>query len=148
LLVPIGWFGIGPQTAIFALFLYSLLPIIRNTASGLNDIPNSIRESAAALGLTPQEQLGKVFLPMASRSILTGIKTSAIINVGTATIAALIGVECLGTPIITGLSLSDNNRILQGAVPAAVLALLVQFAFDLLDRWIIPRGLRLPAARD
>lgn len=145
LLVPIPFLGISPATAVLALFLYSLLPIVRNTATGLQDIPLPLRESAAALGLPPSAQLTKVFLPMASRTILAGIKTSAIINVGTATLAALIGAGGLGEPIISGLNLNDNATILQGAVPAAVLALLVQIGFDFLDRLIIPKGLRLTA---
>jgi len=143
LLVPLPFFGISAVTAIFALFLYSLLPIVRNTATGLQDIPTAVRESAAALGLEPRAQLWKVFLPLASRTILAGIKTSAIINVGTATLSALIGVGGLGEPIISGLNLNDYSTILQGAIPAALLALLVQFVFDGLDRVIIPRGLRL-----
>jgi osmoprotectant transport system permease protein len=143
LLVPIPFFGISPVTAIFALFLYSLLPIVRNTATGLQDIPTAVRESAAALGLEPRAQLWKVFLPLASRAILAGVKTSAIINVGTATLAALIGVGGLGEPIISGLNLNDYSTILQGAIPAALLALLVQFFFDGLDRVFIPKGLRL-----
>ena len=143
LLVPLPFFGISAVTAIFALFLYSLLPIVRNTATGLQDIPTAVRESAAALGLEPKAQLWKVFLPLASRTILAGIKTSAIINVGTATLAALIGVGGLGEPIISGLNLNDYSTILQGAVPAALLALVVQFVFDGLDRVVIPKGLRL-----
>ena len=143
LLVPLPFFGISVRTAIFALFLYGLLPIVRNTASGLQDLPQSIRESAIALGLEPGAQLRKIYLPMASRSILAGIKTSAVINVGTATLAALIGAGGLGEPILSGLNLNDHITILQGAVPAAVLALLVQWGFDLLDRVIIPKGLRL-----
>ncbi len=140
--------GIGPNTAIVALFLYSLLPIVRNTATGLQDIPGPIRESAAALGLEPFAQLQKVFLPMASRTILAGIKTSAVINVGAATLAGLIGGGGYGEPINSGLNLNDTSMILQGAIPAALLALLVQFGFDLFDRVLIPKGLRLPPARD
>ncbi|MBV9672115.1 MAG: ABC transporter permease subunit [Verrucomicrobia bacterium] len=143
LLVPLPFFGISPVTAIFALFLYSLLPIVRNTATGLQDIPTAVRESAAALGLEPHAQLWKVFLPLASRTILAGVKTSAIIDVGTATLAALIGVGGLGEPIISGLNLNDYSTILQGAIPAALLALLVQFFFDGLDRIFVPKGLRL-----
>jgi osmoprotectant transport system permease protein len=143
LLVPLPFFGISPVTAIFALFLYSLLPIVRNTATGLQEIPTAVRESAAALGLEPQAQLWKVFFPLASRTILAGIKTSAIIDVGTATLAALIGVGGLGEPIISGLNLNDSGTILQGAIPAALLALLVQFFFDGLDRVFVPKGLRL-----
>jgi osmoprotectant transport system substrate-binding protein/osmoprotectant transport system permease protein len=143
LLVPVPFFGISARTAIAALFLYSLLPIVRNTASGLQDIPRSLRESAIALGLKPSARLWQIYLPMASRSILAGIKTSAVINVGTATLAALIGAGGLGEPILSGLNLNDNVTILEGAIPAAVLALLVQWSFELLDRVLIPKGLRL-----
>jgi osmoprotectant transport system permease protein len=143
LLVPLPFFGISARTAIVALFLYGLLPIVRNTATGLQDIPRPLRESAIALGLTAGQRLRKIFLPLASRSILAGIKTSAVINIGTATLAALIGAGGLGEPIISGLNLNDHVTILEGAIPAALLALLVQFFFDLLDRVLIPRGLRL-----
>jgi osmoprotectant transport system substrate-binding protein/osmoprotectant transport system permease protein len=143
LLVPVPGLGISAATAILALFLYSLLPIIRNTATGLQDIPLPLRESAAALGLEPGAQLRKIFLPIASRTILAGIKTSAVINVGSATLAALIGAGGLGEPIISGLNLNDHATILQGAIPAAALALLVQIGFGALDRLLIPRGLRL-----
>jgi osmoprotectant transport system permease protein len=143
LLVPLPFFGISARTAIAALFLYGLLPIIRNTASGLQDIPRSLRESAIALGLSPLAQLWQIYLPMASRSILSGIKTSAVINVGTATLAALIGAGGLGEPILSGLNLNDHATILEGAIPAALLALIVQWSFDLLDRALIPKGLRL-----
>jgi osmoprotectant transport system substrate-binding protein/osmoprotectant transport system permease protein len=143
LLVPLPFFGISVRTAIAALFLYGLLPIVRNTATGLQDIPRALRESAVALGLSPMARLWEVYLPMASRSILSGVKTSAVINIGTATLAALIGAGGLGEPIISGLSLNDHVTILEGAIPAAVLALLVQWSFDLLDRVLIPKGLRL-----
>jgi osmoprotectant transport system permease protein len=143
LLIPIPFLGVSVTTAIVALFFYSLLPIVRNTATGLQNIPTPLRESAAALGLEPGAQLRKVFLPMASRTILAGIKTSAIINVGSATLAALIGAGGLGEPIISGLNLNDHATILEGAIPAAILALLVQFFFDFLDRFLIPKGLRI-----
>ena len=143
LLVPLPFFGISLRTAITALFLYGLLPIVRSTATGLQDISRSLRESAIALGLSPIARLWKIYLPIASRSILSGIKTSAVINIGTATLAALIGAGGLGEPIISGLNLNDNVTILEGAIPAAALALLVQWCFDLLDRVLIPKGLRL-----
>jgi osmoprotectant transport system permease protein len=143
LLVPVPFFGISARTAIAALFLYGLLPIVRNTATGLQDIAQPIRESAIALGLTPGAQLRQIYLPIASRMILAGIKTSAVISIGTATLAALIGAGGLGEPIISGLNLNDHATILKGAIPAAVLALLVQWSFDLLDRLVIPKGLRL-----
>ncbi|HZE12194.1 MAG TPA: glycine betaine ABC transporter substrate-binding protein [Chthoniobacterales bacterium] len=143
LLVPVPFFGISVRTAIAALFLYGLLPIVRNTATGLQDIAQPLRESAVALGLEPSARLWKIYLPIASRSILGGIKTSAVINIGTATLAALIGAGGLGEPILSGLNLNDHVTILEGAIPAAILALLVQWSFDLLDRVLIPKGLRL-----
>lgn len=144
-LIPL--IGIGVMPALVALFLYSLLPIVRNTYTGLSTIPPQLTESAAALGLSSRAQLFRVRLPMASPSILAGIKTSAVINVGTATLAALIGAGGLGDPILSGIQLRRNDLILQGAAPAAMLALLVQWTFDLLDRVLIPRGLRLPSHR-
>lgn len=142
LLVALPIFGISWQTAVVALFLYSLLPIVRNTAAGIAGIPAPLCESAAALGLEPVARLQKVYLPMAMPTILAGIKTSAVINVGTATLAALIGQGGLGEPIVSGLALNDSATILRGAIPAAVLAVLVQGGFDLLERAVVPRGLR------
>ena len=135
--------GIGGPPAVVALFLYSLLPIVRNTYAGLQDIAGDIRESAAALGLPLFARLRLVELPIAGRAILSGIKTSAVINVGTATLGALIGAGGYGQPILTGIRLNDIGLILQGAVPSAVLALLIQGSFELLERVIVPRGLRL-----
>ena len=135
--------GTQEPPAICALFLYSLLPIVRNTYTGLTDIPHHMRESAEALGLPPGVRLRLVELPLASRSILAGIKTSAVINVGFATLGAFIGAGGYGQPILTGLRLDDMSLILQGAVPAAVLALLVQGLFDISERVLVPRGLRL-----
>jgi osmoprotectant transport system permease protein len=120
------------------------LPIIRNTYVGIRDIPSDIRESAEAIGLPPGARLRLVELPMASRAILAGIKTSAVINVGTATLGALIGAGGYGQPILTGIRLDDIGLIMQGAVPAALLALLVQGVFELAERFFVSRGLRLP----
>jgi osmoprotectant transport system permease protein len=133
---------IGTVPALMALFLYSLLPIVRNTYSALIDIPPHLRESAVALGLPAATRLRQIELPLASRSILSGIKTAAIINVGTATIAAFIGAGGYGERIVTGLALNDNATLLAGAVPAAALALFVHGLFEVLDRWLIPAGLR------
>ena len=137
--------GSGSAPAVIALFLYSLLPIVRNTYSGLHDIPVSLQESAAALGLPPLARLARIELPIASRTILAGIKTAAVINVGFATLGALIGAGGYGQPIMTGIAHNDNNLILQGAIPAAVMALLVQGLFDLVERGIVSPGLRLKA---
>jgi len=133
---------IGALPALVALFLYSLLPIVRNTYSGLGEIPPHLRESARALGLPDGARLRLIEVPMASRSILAGIQTAAVINVGTATIAAFIGAGGYGERIVTGLALNDNTLLLAGAIPAAALALLVQGVFELADRWLVPAGLR------
>jgi osmoprotectant transport system permease protein len=137
--------GIGAVPATVALSLYSLLPIVRNTHAGLASIPGAVRESAEALGLSPAAILRLVELPMAGGSILAGMKSAAVINVGTATLGALIGAGGLGQPILTGIRLDDVGLVLEGAVPAALLALLVQGLFDLAERALVPRGLRLTA---
>jgi len=133
----------GALPAIVALFLYSLLPIINNTASGLRSIPRALLESADALGLSHFARLRLIELPMASPAILTGIRTSAVINIGTATLGALIGAGGYGQPIQAGLQLIDYREILFGAVPAATMALAVQALLIWLERFITPRGLRL-----
>jgi osmoprotectant transport system permease protein len=140
-LIPL--FGLGTEPAIVALFLYSLLPIVRNTYAGLRDIPVNLTESADALGLPRSARLRMIELPLASRSILAGIKTSAVINVGTATLGGIIGAGGYGQIIMTGVRLYNIPMILQGAVPAAVLALLVQGLFELAERWAVPKGLQL-----
>ena len=138
-------FGIGARPAIAALFLYSLLPIVRNTHAGLTGIAAELRETAAALGLPPRTRLWRVELPLALRTILAGVKTAAVINVGTATLGALIGAGGYGQPILAGIRLDDIGLILEGAVPAALLALLVQGGFEIVERRLTPRGLRLLA---
>ncbi len=138
--------GIGGPPAILALFLYSLLPIIRSTHAGLVDIPPELLESADALGLPQAARLRLIELPLAARAILSGIKTSAVINVGTATLGALIGAGGYGQPILTGIRLDDTALILEGAVPAAALALLVQGLFEIAERMVVAKGLRLKPA--
>lgn len=133
-MIPI--FGIGSLPAMAALFLYSLLPIVRNTHSGINDISEELTDSAKAMGLPAMLILRKIELPLASASILAGIKTSAVINVGTATLGALIGAGGYGQPILTGIRLDDTSLILEGAIPAAILAMLVQFLFDGIEKWL------------
>jgi osmoprotectant transport system permease protein len=128
--------------AIIALFLYSLLPIVRNTEAGLAGVSRSMRQSATALGLTDGARLRLIELPLAARSILAGIKTAAVINVGTATIAAFIGAGGYGERIVAGLAVNDHAMLVAGAVPAAVMALAVQWAFDALERLLISPGLR------
>lgn len=134
--------GIGGPPAMVALFLYSLLPIVHNTHAGLTDISPPLLDSARAIGLPPAARLLKIELPLASRAILAGVETSTIINIGTATLGALIGAGGYGQPILTGIRLDDIPLILEGAIPAALLALLAQGLFELLDRIVVPRGLR------
>ncbi len=146
LLVPLRRFGIesvGDPPAVVALFLYSLLPIVRNTYTGMVEIPGELRESAEALGLPARARLWRVELPLAARNILSGVKTAAVINIGFATLGALIGAGGYGQPILTGIRLDDTSLILQGALPAAGLALLAQGAFELAERVLVPKGLRL-----
>ena len=140
LLVP--WLGIGWLPTVFALVVYSLLPIVRNTHAGITGIPRPITESAEVLGLSPATRLVQVELPLAAPSILAGIKTAAVWNVGLATIGALIGGGGYGQSILTGLRRGDTRLILEGAIPAIVLALIVQFLFDLLERRVVSPGLR------
>ena len=126
--------AIGTVPALIALFLYALLPIVRNTCAGLTGISRGMRQAALALGLVPRDRLWEIEVPLALPSILAGVKTSAVINVGTATIAAFIGAGGYGERIVSGLALNDNVTLLAGAIPAAALALLVQGAFELGER--------------
>ncbi|MBL6751427.1 MAG: ABC transporter permease subunit [Nevskia sp.] len=136
----IPWLGIGAAPAIAALFFYSLLPIVRNTVTGLTGIAPALRESAESLGLPPLVQLLRIELPLALPVILAGVSTAAVIDVGTATLGALIGAGGYGQPILTGIRLDSVPLILEGALPAAALALLVQGLFHALERAVARRG--------
>lgn len=125
---------IGTLPAMLALFLYALLPIVRNTHAGLAGVPEGVREAAMVLGLGAGLRLRLIELPLALPALLAGVKTSAVINVGTATIAAFVGAGGYGERIVAGLALNDSAMLLAGAVPAAALALLVQGAFELGER--------------
>ena len=135
-------FGIGVTPAIVALFLYSLLPIVRNTVTALATIDPVLQRVSLAMGLTRAQRLRHVFVPLATPSILAGIRTAAVISIGTATLAAFIGAGGLGDPIVTGLALNDHGLILQGALPAALLAIFTEFALEGLERLLSPRHLR------
>jgi osmoprotectant transport system permease protein len=126
--------GTGAPPAIAALFLYSLLPIVRNTHAGLTGIPGSLRESAEALGLPPAAILGRVELPLAAATILAGVRTAAVINVGTATLGGFIGAGGYGRPILRGIDKFDVPLMLEGAIPAALLALAIEGLFGLIER--------------
>ncbi|WPL16953.1 Glycine betaine/carnitine/choline transport system permease protein OpuCB [Thiorhodovibrio winogradskyi] len=142
LVLMIPFFGIGAGPALVALFLYSLLPIVRNTHAGINGIPTAMIESADALGLPPSARLRLVEIPLALPTILAGIKTAAVINVGAATLGALIGAGGYGQPILAGIRLDDLGLILEGALPAAALAVLVQWLFERAEHAALPRGIR------
>ncbi len=140
----LGVSGLGATPAILALFLYSLLPMVRNTYTGLRDVPASLRESAEALGLPPLARLRMVELPLAARTILAGIKIAAVTDVGYAALGGLVGAGGYGEPIVTGLRRFDVPLIIwQGAVPAAAMALAIQGLFELAERRLVPYGLRL-----
>jgi osmoprotectant transport system permease protein len=141
LLVPL--FGIGEKPALIALCLYGLLPVVTNTCVGLLSINPVLSETALAIGLTKSQRLWRVQIPLASMSIWAGLKTSTIITIGTATLAALIGAGGFGVPIVQGLATNDIPTILTGAVPAALLAIVANILFDALELLVIPRGLRI-----
>ena len=138
--------GIGKLPSLVALFLYALLPIVRGTFTGLVTLDRQLLEIAGVLGLDGWRRLARIELPLASVSIMAGIRTSAILTVGTATLAAFIGGGGYGTLIVRGLALDDVGTILAGAVPAAVMALLVHGLFEAIDRVLVPRGVRLTLA--
>jgi osmoprotectant transport system permease protein len=130
---------IGAVPALVALCAYALLPIVRNTCTGLLQVPAGLRQAALALGLTRRQMLLQVELPLAAPVILAGVKTAAVMSVGTATIAAFIGAGGFGERITTGLALNDNDMLLAGAIPAALLALLTQGVFELIERGLARR---------
>ena len=140
-LIPV--FGIGLKPALVALCLYSLLPVVLNTFTGIRSIDSKHIENAKAFGLTGTQTLTHVILPMSSPMILAGIKTATIVGIGTATLAALIGAGGYGALIVSGLALNQIPTVLAGAIPAAVLALIAHFGFGLLSRVVVPRGMRL-----
>ncbi|EAR20282.1 glycine betaine ABC transporter substrate-binding protein [Nitrococcus mobilis] len=140
LMIPL--FGIGVLPAVIALFLYSLLPIVRAAITALLTVDPLLVNVASGIGLTKAEQLRHVILPLAMPNLLTGIRTAAIINIGTATLAAFIGAGGLGEPIVTGLALNDYQLVLYGAIPAALLAIATELLFELGERALIPAHLR------
>lgn len=145
LMIPL--LGIGTVPAITALFLYSLLPILRNTVTALATVDPVVSRVAVAIGLSRFEQLRYVFLPLSLPAILAGVRTAAVISIGTATLAAFIGAGGLGDPIVTGLALNDPRLILQGAIPAALLAIVTELMFEAIERLVVPRHLLATAGR-
>ena len=134
-LIPIPFIGgIGKRTAIVALVLYALLPILRNTLAGILGVDPAVRESAVAMGMTGRQLLWQVELPLAARTILAGIRVATVTTIGTATIAAAIGGGGLGVFIFRGIASVDTTQILAGAVPAACIALVADAGLGLLER--------------
>jgi osmoprotectant transport system permease protein len=142
-LIPL--FGVGMRPALAALCMYSLLPVVLNTFTGIRGVDPKHLENARAFGMTRRQVLLRVVLPLASPTILAGIKTATIVSIGTATLAALVGAGGYGAPIVSGLSLNDVPTILTGAIPAALMALIAYGVFELLGWALIPAGLRKQA---
>lgn len=145
LMIPL--FGIGTQPALVALFLYALLPILRNTYAALNTIDPVLKKVSVGMGLTVWQRLRYVELPLATPHMLAGIRTAAVILIGTATLAAIIGAGGLGEYIFTGISLNDVTLIMWGAIPAALLAIAVELIFEGIERLLVPRHLLQKQAR-
>jgi osmoprotectant transport system permease protein len=138
-LIPIPLIGgIGKRTAILALVLYALLPILRNTLTGILGVDAAVRESAVAMGMTDRQILWEVELPLASRTILAGVRVATVTTIGTATIAAAIGGGGLGVFIFRGLASVDTAQILAGAIPAACIALLAEGGLGWVERKLSP----------
>lgn len=146
-LIAVPGFGLSTRSAVFALTLYALLPILRNTHTGLAGVAPELIDAARGMGLTERQILVRVQLPLATRTILAGVRTATVISIGVATLAAFIGAGGLGEPILTGLYLNDVPLILSGAIPAALLALIADKSLGSLERRLTPRGLRI-AERD
>jgi len=138
----IPFLGIGTKNAIAALFLYALLPILRNTYTGIKGVDKSLIEAGYGMGMTKNQVLFMVELPLSLSVIMAGIRTATVITIGTAALAAFIGGGGLGRMIYTGLAMVNNNMILSGAVPCAILALLADFILGRLEKAVTPRGLR------
>jgi osmoprotectant transport system permease protein len=134
--------GLGVRAAIAALFLYAMLPILRNTYTGIAEVDGELVDAARGMGMRPGQILTRVQLPLAMRTIMAGIRTSTVISIGVATLAAFIGVGGLGKPITQGLYLNDTGLILLGAVPAALLAIAADVGLGRLELALQPRGLR------
>src|SRR5215831_17104498 len=143
-LIPLPFIGgIGPRTAVVALVFYALLPIMRNTVTGILGIDESVREAAVAMGMTDGQVLFQVELPLAMSVILTGVRVAVVITIGVAIIAAEVGAGGLGEYIFRGLRLNDNHLLLAGAVPSAVMALVADFGFGLIAGfagWLVLRS--------
>lgn len=137
-LIPVPWIGgVGATTAIVALALYSLLPILRNTCTGISGVDSAVIESALGMGMTPRQMLWQVQLPLAAPVMLAGIRVATVISIGVATIAAAIGAGGLGVFIFRGVAMVDTSVILAGAIPAALLAVAADLALGRFERSLV-----------
>lgn len=147
-LIPLPFIGgIGPRTAIVALLFYALLPIIRNTVTGILGVDPNVREAAVAMGMTDRQVLFQVELPLAMSVILTGVRVAVVITIGVAIIAAEVGAGGLGEYIFRGLRMDDNRLLLAGSIPSALMALLADFGFSMIERRFDPNSQRVSRAR-
>ncbi|CAM3864746.1 ABC transporter permease [Alkalicoccus chagannorensis] len=142
LALAMGFFGIGIQAAIFALYVYSLLPILQNTIAGLKSVDPAAKDAATGMGMTPAQILFKIELPMAASSMIAGIRTAIVLNIGTTALAYLIGGGGLGVWIFTGIQLFDNTYLISGAVPVTLLAITADQFFRFLQLFLVPKGIR------
>lgn len=141
-LMLIAGFGLGYTPAIAALFLYSLLPILRNTYTGINNVDSFLKEAATGMGMTSMQRLRMVEFPLAFSVIMAGIRTATVICIGTGVLAAYIGAGGLGPYIVRGLAFMWDHLLLLGAVPAAIMALLADYILGKLEYLVTPRGLK------
>ena len=139
--------GSGFQAAVVGLFIYALLPIVRNTYAGIRSVDPAVKEAAQGMGMSRWQVTSRVELPLARPVIVAGIRTSTVVNVGTAAVAGMIGGVGLGSLITTGLAVNVVQMVLQGAAPAAALAIALDAILGQVERWLTPRGLRKSALR-
>ncbi|WP_273851880.1 ABC transporter permease [Guptibacillus spartinae] len=144
LALMISILGIGFKTAVFALFIYSLLPMYRNTVAGIDSIDENLIDAARGMGMKPVQILFRIELPNAAYSILAGVRTAIVLNIGTAALAYVVGGGGLGVWIFTGIQLFDNGYLISGAIPVTLLAIFVDYLLRLLERLIVPEGSKPP----
>ncbi|KYG58403.1 ABC transporter permease [Planococcus maritimus] len=142
LALMISILGIGFQTAVFALFIYSILPIFRNTVAGIDSIDKNMIDAAKGMGMKPHQILFRIELPNSAYSILAGIRTAVVLNIGTAALAYVVGAGGLGVWIFTGINLFDNGFLISGAIPVTLLAILADYILRKVEYIVVPKGSR------
>ncbi|ANU09640.1 ABC-type glycine betaine/proline transport system, inner membrane permease protein [Planococcus antarcticus DSM 14505] len=142
LALMISILGIGFQTAVFALFIYSILPIFRNTVAGIDSIDKNMIDAAKGMGMKPHQILFRIELPNSAYSILAGIRTAVVLNIGTAALAYVVGAGGLGVWIFTGINLFDNGFLISGAIPVTLLAILADYILRKVEYVVVPKGSR------